>query len=225
MGSAIGAILPLAVGVALSPVPIIAEILMLFSARARINGPVFLLGFVLGIAVITLAAMLLANASSASAASSGSDAVSWVKLALGVLLLAGALRQYRSRPRPGSAPAMPKWMAGIDSFTTSRALALGAALGAVNPKNLALSAAAGATIGQTNIPTGQQFATALIFIVLASASVATPLIYFLLGGDRAQHTLDSWKAWLQHNNATVMTVLFVIFGFVLIGQSIQTLSA
>ena len=225
MGSAIGAVLPLAVGVALGPVPIIAEILMLFSSRARINGPVFLLGFVLGIAVVAVGAMLLANASSASTTRGGSDAVSWVKVALGVLLLAAAARQYRSRPRSGSEPAMPKWMAGIDSFTTGRALALGAALGAVNPKNLALSAAAGATIAQTDIPTGQQFATVLIFVVLASASVATPLIYNLLGGERARHALDSWKAWLQHNNATVMTVLFVVFGFVLIGQSIQTLSA
>ncbi len=90
----------------------------------------FLLGFVLGIAVVAVGALLLANASSASTTSGGRDAVSWVKLALGVLLLAGAMRQYRSRLRSGSEPAMPKWMAGIDSFTTGRALALGAALSA-----------------------------------------------------------------------------------------------
>jgi Sap, sulfolipid-1-addressing protein len=223
MGSAIGAVLPLAVGVAISPVPVIAEILMLFSARARVNGPVFVLGFVLGLAVVTVAAMLIA--SGASSSSGGNDAVLWVKLALGVLLLVGALRQWRSRPRSGEQPAMPKWMAGIDSITTGRALALGGGLGAVNPKNLALGVAAGATIGQTQIATGQQFVTALIFVVIASVSVATPLIYFLLGGATAQHTLDSWKAWLQQNNATVMAVLFVVFGFVLIGQSIQSLSA
>ncbi|MGO9956385.1 MAG: GAP family protein [Solirubrobacteraceae bacterium] len=225
MGSAIGAVLPLAVGVAIGPVPIIAEILMLFSARARVNGPAFVLGFVIGLAVVAVAAMLIAGASSSSFTSGGSDAVAWVKLVLGVLLLAGAVRQYRSRPQPGDEPAMPKWMAGIDSVTTGRALALGAALGSVNPKNLALAAAGGATIGQAQISTGEQFATALIFVVIASVSVATPLIYFVVGGASAQRTLDSWKGWLQHNNATVMGVLFIVFGFVLIGQSIQTLSA
>ena len=44
MGEAIGQTLPLAVGVALSPVPIIASILMLVTPRARANGPAFVVG-------------------------------------------------------------------------------------------------------------------------------------------------------------------------------------
>jgi len=44
IGGAIGQILPLAVGVALSPVPIIAVALMLMSQRARLNGPLFVIG-------------------------------------------------------------------------------------------------------------------------------------------------------------------------------------
>ena len=39
MGSAIGEVLPFAIGVAISPIPIIGVILMLFSERARQNGP------------------------------------------------------------------------------------------------------------------------------------------------------------------------------------------
>ena len=45
MGKAIGGSLPLAVGIALSPVPIIAVVLMLTSRRAKVNGPVFVLGW------------------------------------------------------------------------------------------------------------------------------------------------------------------------------------
>jgi len=44
MGNVISAILPQAIGVAISSVPIIAVILMLFSQRARSNGSAFLLG-------------------------------------------------------------------------------------------------------------------------------------------------------------------------------------
>ena len=52
MGAAIGQALPLAVGVALSPIPIIAVVLMLMSARARLNGPGSVLGLLLiGVAV------------------------------------------------------------------------------------------------------------------------------------------------------------------------------
>jgi hypothetical protein len=50
MGAAIGQALPLAVGVALSPVPIIAVVLMLMSQRGRLNGPGFVLGWLAGLA-------------------------------------------------------------------------------------------------------------------------------------------------------------------------------
>ena len=56
MGQAIGEILPLAVGVALSPIPIIAIILMLGTPRARSNGPAFALGWLVG---LTLAMIML----------------------------------------------------------------------------------------------------------------------------------------------------------------------
>jgi threonine/homoserine/homoserine lactone efflux protein len=225
VGGAVGQILPLAVGVAISPVPIIAVILMLFSARAKVNGSAFAVGWVIGIAAVTAVALLIGSASDASTSSSASDTVSWIKLVLGVLLLLAALRQLRSRPTGGEEPAMPKWMAGIDAFRTGKAFGLGALLSSINPKNLALGLSAGASIAQAGLSTGQKWGTALIFVAISSLTVAIPVVYYLLGGEGAARTLDSCKAWLQQNNATVMAVLFVVFGFVLIGQAIQTLSA
>ncbi|HUK72944.1 MAG TPA: GAP family protein [Streptosporangiaceae bacterium] len=49
MGQAIGGSLPLAIGIALSPIPIIAVVLMLTTPRARANGPAFVLGWLLGL--------------------------------------------------------------------------------------------------------------------------------------------------------------------------------
>ena len=40
---------------------------------------------------------------------------------------------------------------------------------------------------------------------------------------RAQPILDTWKAWLSQNNATVRAVLFLDFGAVLIGKGIAAL--
>ena len=51
MGAAIGDILGNAVGVAISPVPIIAVILMLFTPRAKANSLGFLLGWIVGLGV------------------------------------------------------------------------------------------------------------------------------------------------------------------------------
>ena len=54
MSQAIAEVLPFAIGVAIVPIPIIAVILMLFSARARVNGPLFLLGWVAGLTALFL---------------------------------------------------------------------------------------------------------------------------------------------------------------------------
>lgn len=48
MGAVIGDLLPLALGIAISPVPIIAAILMLFSAQAGRTGSSFMVGWILG---------------------------------------------------------------------------------------------------------------------------------------------------------------------------------
>jgi hypothetical protein len=49
VGEAIGQSLPLAIGVALSPIPIIAVVLMLTTPRARADGPAFVLGWLVGL--------------------------------------------------------------------------------------------------------------------------------------------------------------------------------
>jgi hypothetical protein len=63
MGQGISEVLPFAVGIAISPVPIIAIILILFSDRARAAGPAFLLGWVIGLdagdAVVALAVFVV----------------------------------------------------------------------------------------------------------------------------------------------------------------------
>jgi protein-S-isoprenylcysteine O-methyltransferase Ste14 len=136
MGQGIGEVLTFAVGVAISPVPIIAVILMLFSQRARVNGPLFLLGWVLALGVVGGVVHVVSDQSDASTSSSTSDTISWGKIVLGVLFLLIAARQWRSRPAPGVEPEMPKWMAGVDTLAPGKAFALNVLLAGVNPKNL-----------------------------------------------------------------------------------------
>src|SRR6476646_1772182 len=87
MGEAIGQILPLAVVVAFSPMPIVAVVLMLVSARARVNGPAFVLGWILGVGVV--GGIILAVSGPADASDNGQPAtwVDWLKLLLGALLV------------------------------------------------------------------------------------------------------------------------------------------
>ena len=224
MGKAIGEILPFALGAAISVVPIIAIILMLVTPKAKTNGTAFAAGFVLGLAVICVVAVALAGGSNYSSSSGPTKTVSTIKLVLGLLLLFAAFRQWRARPKPGEEPKMPKWLASIDQFTPARSLGIGAALSTINPKNLAMSLAAGLSIAQAGLSTGQEAGTILIYVALAGSTILAPLIVYLAMGRRATEILGDWRTWLADNNATVMSVLLLVFAVVLIGQGISGLS-
>ncbi len=146
---AIGGLLPSAMGVALSPIPIIAVILMLVTPRARVNGPVFAIGWVLGMVVVSVVVLTVTGGAD-DPSSSTTDGVNWVTLLLGLAFFSMAARQWRSRPKKGETPKMPKWMSTIDHVDPPRAFLLGAALSGANPKNLALTLAAAVRCSSTS---------------------------------------------------------------------------
>jgi threonine/homoserine/homoserine lactone efflux protein len=220
VGKGIGEVLTFAVGVAISPVPIIAVILMLFSARARVNGPVFLAGWVLALALVSGVAYLVADQSNASTSSTASDTISWGKIVFGVLFLLLAVRQWRSRPAPGVEPAMPKWMAGVDTITTGKAFGLGVLLAGVNPKNLLLAIAAATGLAQLGLSTTDAVVSLVVFVIVGSLTIAGPVAYYLVGGEKAKAELEELKGWLSMHNAAVMAVLFLVFGVDLIAKGI-----
>ena len=224
MGKAVGGSLPLAVGIALSPIPVIAVVLMLTSRKARVNGPAFILGWLLGLGIIGVIVLSLAGTGGASTSGSPAAWVSWVKIALGVLLLLVAARQFRSRPGGGEEPQMPKWMARIDTTTPPAALGLAALLSGANPKNLLLAVGGAAAIAQTGIPGGQQAIAYLIFAIIGTLGVGIPVgIYFAMGA-RAAKPLAGLKDWMSQHNAVIMTVLCVVIAAKLIGDAISGLT-
>jgi threonine/homoserine/homoserine lactone efflux protein len=223
VGDAIGGSLPLAVGVAISPVPIIAVVLMLTSRRGRVNGPAFVLGWLCGLAVV--GAIVLSVAGPAGADSSGSPAtwVSGIKIVLGVLLLLVAVRQFRGRPASGDSAAMPKWMAAVDTAKPPAAFGLAAVLAGVNPKNLLMAVGGAAAIAQTGISGTQQAVAYAVFALIGTLGVGIPVgIYFALG-DRSASVLANLKDWMARNNAVIMAVLCLVIGAKLIGDAIGEL--
>lgn len=216
MGAVIGDLLPLAVGVAVSPIPIIAAILMLLSKRAGTTSVGFALGWLAGIVVATTIFVALAGTISSSD-DGPSTTSSLIKLVLGVLLLAVGVRQWRGRT---GEHATPKWMAAIDDLTAAKGFGLAFALAAINPKNLLMCVAAGVTIGGASLSVGQQVGSVAVFTVIAASTVAIPVIGYLVAAQRLRAPLDALKQWLQTNNATVMAVLILVIGIVLIGKGI-----
>jgi threonine/homoserine/homoserine lactone efflux protein len=223
MGDVVGQILSFAVGVAVSPVPIIAVVLMLTTDRGRVNGPAFVLGWIAGLALAGTAILLLAGQADAS---DGGEPATWVgvlKLMLGLGLLALAVKQWRGRPADSEAAELPNWMQKIDGFAPGRALALAVALAAINPKNLLLTVGAATTIAHAGLEAGEQAVALSVFILIASLGIGAPVaIYFALR-EKSASLLGGLKDWMAHNNAAIMTVLLLVLGAKLLGDGITAL--
>jgi hypothetical protein len=220
MGSVIGSLLPQAVGVAISPVPIIAVILMLFSKNARANGLAFMLGWIIALAEVGGVVLVLGDAGKISAGGTPSTLAYVIKLALGLLFLFLAVRSWKGRPKPGEEPKSPAWMASIDSLTSGKAFGMAVLMAGVNPKNLGLALAASLTISQGGLSGSQSWISLAVFVVLSSLTVAAPVLYYLFAGAAATKTLTTWKVWLTANNGTVMFVLFLVLGAKLVGDGL-----
>lgn len=220
MGSAIGEVLPLAIGVAISPVPIIATILMLLTPRAGSTATAFLTGWVLGIVAGYAVFVIVGSAIDLSSDSDGNAVTATIRIVLGLLLLALAVKQWRSRPAPGAEPTMPGWLSAMDKVTPGRALALGLGLSVVNPKNLLMIVGAAVAVSQLGVGGTSIVVAGLVFTVLAASTVAVPVLGYFTMRERATSWLDGLKSWLTANNAAVMSVLLLVIGVSLIGKGI-----
>ncbi|MFF5434676.1 GAP family protein [Streptomyces griseofuscus] len=225
MGGVLGDVLGFAAAVAISPLPIIAVILILATPRGRLNGALFTVGWILGLAVLGAVMLAIASPSGASAHHQPPTWAGALKLALGLFLVLFGARQWHRRPRDPAQARLPKWMGAIDRLAPAKIFALGLALAALNAKNAPLTIAAGATIGSAGLPVGQQIAVLAIFVVIATLGLLAPLGVFLVGGERARTTLGNWKEWAAQHNVAVMAVLFFVLGLKLVGDGISVLAS
>lgn len=217
-------LMPAAVGIALSPLPVAAVILMLFTDRARSNSLMFVVGWLAGLLVAGGLLMVLGGDSMGSDTDPSTISLA-IKTVLGLLLLIVAVKQWRGRPGADEEPQMPKWMESISGFSAVQALGIAALLSGVNPKNLALNALGVVTIQQAGLNTSDAWVAFLIFVALSSLTVILPVAYFFIAGKRAEDALANLKTWLIANNTAVMAVLFLIFGVKLLADGVAGLLA
>lgn len=225
MGDAIGAILPEAIGVAISPIPIIAVVLLLSTPKGTGNAFGFLFGWLLGLTAVGTAVLLLAEPTGATTDDGHATWVGWLVLGLGVLLIVLGIKKFLSRPRGGVEPPMPKWMAAIDQFSFGKSVGFGFVLSAVNPKNLALTLAAAASIATAGLSSSSSFVVLAVFVVIGTISLAIPIGIYLFAGQKAADILNDLRHWLAIHNAAIMAVLFVLIGAKIAGDGIGSLFA
>ncbi|WP_435218657.1 GAP family protein [Streptomyces sp. bgisy034] len=214
MGSVTGDIAPAALGIALSPFPVVPAILLLLAPRPAAAGGAFLAGWTAGIA--TAAFLFTKLASAARIPAEPPSWASWARIGLGVLLLLVAVRRWCTRGERTD----PAWMRALDRATWGRALRLGLLLSAANPKILLLAAAGGMSIASAALTTWGTITAVAVFTLIGSSTVALPPLLRVLVGVRILGPLHEAKAWLRTHNTTIVVLVITVVGLVLIANGV-----
>lgn len=218
----LGETLPLAVGIALSPVPILAVVLLLVAPNKGSAGAAFLAGRLLGVVLVV---GLFAVVSDVIELSSGgaSPFVAVTRIIVGAALAFLAVGKWSRRPGPEEEPELPGWMSSIEDSTPGRGFGLAILLSVANPKELLLGLGAGFTLGSAGLPIGTTIVAVLIFTLIACLSVVTPVVAFLAAGERMPGPLEAVRTLLVRHNTVIMSVVLLIIAAALIGGGIADL--
>ena len=139
MASEFGDVFIAAIAAAISPVPIIAAILVLFSDHGRRNGILYLLGWVAGMLICIGAVLVLPENLDFNRGAVLATAGAGLRMLIGLLFVAAALAVWIRRPKTGEAHPLPAWTNRIAGLSGLQALLLAIGLAVINPKNLALA--------------------------------------------------------------------------------------
>ncbi len=214
----LGVLLPLALGVALSSVPLTATIVILISPRARQSGPAFLAGWVIGLAIVTVGFILGISAIPSGLGGPNQTVVGAVELVLGLGLFGFGVWTIVHAPSGEKKPA-PNWTKRLATLGPWPSFGLGLVLN-IRPKAIALAIAAGLAIASVRLSTTELVVVLIIYILLGSSTVAIPVIMELVAPEATAVRLKEGRGWLSKNSRVISIVVSLMLGVLLIGDAI-----
>ncbi|MGA8804474.1 MAG: GAP family protein [Solirubrobacterales bacterium] len=219
MSQAIGEVLAFGIGVALSPLAVIAVVLMLVAPGGRMGATVFVASWAMSLGAVATVALLLADGANASQGAPA-DWVIAVQIGIAVLLLVVAARQWRGGGASETEDELPAWMQKVDGLTTPRAAGMAVILAAAKPKNLLLSIGAAIAVAELGVSAGAQAGALAVFVLLGTLAPGIPLSISLLLGTRGTAILAEARSWMVRENATIVVVLCLVFAAKLLGDAL-----
>jgi Sap, sulfolipid-1-addressing protein len=222
MPQAIGQILPIALAVAISSVPIMATILILLSPKRAQSAVPFLIGWVLGIVTVVSICTAFAQLIPTSRSSRRPETVIGVaEILVGLGLVVIAIIAWR-RARRNPETAMPKWLNAVGSFGPWSSFGLAFALN-FRPKGLLLAIAAGLALRADDLSLGESAIAIAIYTLVGCSTVAVPIIVTLAAPKRMEPRLVSAKEWISRNHGVITAIILVMIGVVIIGTGLGRL--
>ena len=213
MGDAVLQVIPLALGVAASPLPVVAIIVILLTKRARSSSLIFSAAWIVGNFVAISFAVAFAGQGGAA---DGGFRPS-VRGLHHVPPRYGAARDGVAvtpgtpsvgRPRCSA----PSWVHSVDNLSPWGGALVAFSNATTSPKNLALALAAGAVIQVSTPRPASVLVSELLYVAVASITIVGPVVVYFVGGERSTEILLRWKQKITDNAAAAMEMILFVLG-------------
>jgi hypothetical protein len=222
MLQAVGHILPIAVAVALSSVPITVVILILLSPIRNRSAIPFLIGWLIGLAGVATVFTLFANLLPETSAKGPEVGVAIVLMIVGIALIVFSVVAWRKAIGRPVADSLPRWLRAVSSIGPFSAFGLAVGLN-LRPKALLLSAAVGVSLNADDVGVASAAVVIGIYTIVSSITVSVPVILTLASPKRMEPRLVAIRSWLERNNRTVSIVIMLVIGVVIFSNGLTRL--
>jgi hypothetical protein len=202
--------LPIASGVAASPMTILALMILLMTPRARSNAYAFLLGWFVGLFLV--GGIILLTPGLHHYTSGPTPVSGWIRIALGVLFLMLSMMIAKDLLQKGKKPSTPQWMEKVDTYGPAQAMGIGLFLSIMNFKNSAMVASGAVVIAAAGLSPFQEAILLILFCLIASLGVLFPLLIYLFFRSAVDSIFARLKIWLQRYSSLILLMVLLVFG-------------
>lgn len=219
---AIGLMIPIALAVAISSVPIMTTLFILMSPNRSRSAVPFLLGWVGGIFLVVSACALLAQAVPAPRSPRRPDTVIGVlEILVGATLIVLGIVSWL-RDRKGGPTSTPAWLSSAGKLGPWSSLGLGLVLN-VRPKGLLLAIAGGLTVRADAGTLPEAVLAILVYTVIAASTVAVPILATIISPTRMEPRLIAADDWMRRNGSTLTSLIIGVIGLAIVVMGIARL--
>lgn len=239
MTELIFSLLPLALGIVMSPLAIMALVAVLLSRQARRNGIAFLIGWALAIVIALGGSFLVLGSLAVHELASPPMWVPIMRLVLAALLIAMAWWIYRkgkarvaamvaaSTPSQvadaAAAPELPRWLRSVATFTPTRSFFLGCGIFLLNPVDFSCAVLAALDIRLAALDTTSSVVALVIFAVVGVLPIAIPVFVVLVRGTAADPLLARVRTWIASHTSLLNAALVLVIAGLQLQKAISTL--
>jgi threonine/homoserine/homoserine lactone efflux protein len=203
--------------ITLSPLTLVAFILLLAAKGGIWKGLAFILGWMACLVAVIAAVVLATGGNPPRQHTAPSTAVLVVKALLGILLIWIGIRRRRRRGRPRKPPTWTGW---LDRMSPWAAVGFGAFM-----QPWSLVAIGAATVVQAKLSTAGDWLALVMFCLLATSSFLVMELYAALSPDAAQVRLGRIRAWIDTHTDQAIIIGSLALGGWLLADSIYLIVA